>query len=298
MSLFSFIFASPIAKAKARSLCLAVLLCINSAAAEESKKIVVPPWGNTNNQQNIYLTQLLRLALEKTEAADGHLDIEYYPASFSLTRFMLDLKHNKTIDVIWNGSNPQREEELLAIKIPLLKQFNEYRVLMIRKEDQDKFSKVQNINDLRQFTAGSGTEWPSAVVLRQNDLPVITINNTNLLFAMLKAKRFDYISRNIFEAWDEEALLANDNLAVEKTLLLHGGAHYYYFVNKSNHKLADRIKRGLEIAIADGSYDKLFFSTSGFARGHLEITLGKRHQLELNTNTSIPAKPQNFPGMQ
>ncbi len=81
---------------------------------------------------------------------------------------------------------------------------------------------------------------------------------------------------------DIELLFEGDDLVVEKFLLLQGGVRYYYFVNKENKKLAERIDRGLKIAIADGSFEKLFLSFPGFRRGNEEINSGKRKLLPFN----------------
>ncbi len=263
-----------------RILCVVALLFCGSVAAEP-QKIVIPPWGNTTSQQSVYVTKLLKLVLDKTANTDGPANIQMYPSNLSLARFMSDLKDNRGIDVIWSGTSKQKEAELLPIYISLLKNLNEYRVLLIRREDQKNFLAVSNVDDLRKFTAGSCEDWPSTSVLRFNDLPVITVNEYELLFPMLRAKRFDYMSRNLFEAWEEEKLLEKDGLVIEKSLLLHGGVPYYFFVNKNNKALADRITRGLKIALADGSFDKLFFSTLGFQRGNDEINSRLRKLLEL-----------------
>jgi hypothetical protein len=161
---------------------------------------------------------------------------------------------------------------------------NEYRVLLIRKEDQEKFNAVHSLDDLRKLTAGTGADWPSTDILRNNHLPVITVGNASLLFSMLAAKRFDYMSRNLSEVWGEADAFERNGLVVESTLMLHGGVPFYFFVNKDNKKLAERLERGLKMAIADGSFDQLFFSTPGFKRGTDEIAFAKRRVLQLRTN--------------
>jgi hypothetical protein len=137
---------------------------------------------------------------------------------------------------------------------------------------------------LRKYTAGSGSDWTSTEILKNNNLPVVVVNRSTVLFSMLKAKRFDYISRNMFEAWEEEELFRGDGFVIERALLLHSGVPYYFFVSKNNTALAERIERGLKLAIADGSFDDLFFSTQGFKRGSEEIKAGKRRLIELNKN--------------
>lgn len=248
----------------------------------EPLKIVVPPWGKDNDPQNAYFIQLLTLAFSKTEPTDGAVDIQAYPEYLTGTRFVADLKNNKTVNVIWHGTNLQRERDLIAVPISLTKELNEYRILLIRKEDQEKFSNIKNLNDLRKFTAGTAVDWPSRNILQHNNLPVIAVTNTSLLYTMLKMKRFDYMSRNMFEVWAEAERHQQDGLVIEQTLLLHGGVPFYFFVSKANPKLAERIERGLKMAIADGSFEKLFLSDENFRHGITEINSGKRRLLELD----------------
>lgn len=261
--------------------CVCLWLLLAASVSAEPLKVVIPHWGVNGDQQNSYFYKLLVLAFAETAPLDGPVDLQVYPENLSSARLMADLKKNITIDVVWNGTTEAREQEYLPIYISLLRELNEHRVLLIRREDQEKFAAVQILDDLRKLTAGAGADWPSTQVLRTNDLPVVAVNNGGLLYAMLKAKRFDYMSRNMFEAWDEENTYAKDGLAIEKTLLLKGGVPFYFFVNKHNAKLAERIDRGLKMAIADGSFAKLFFSFPDFKRGHDEILLGRRKLLLL-----------------
>jgi hypothetical protein len=266
----------------------------SAAAVAEPLKVVVPPWGGAGAPSE-YFVRVLALAFSKTEATEGAVDIQAYPELLTGGRFVADLKNNKTVNVMWHGTNAEREQDLIAVPISLTKNLNEYRVLLIRKEDQEKFNRVHSIDDLRKFTAGSSTDWPSKDILKQNDLPVLTVANWSLLKGMLKMKRFDYISRNIFEVWEESVRYENDGLVVEQTLLLHGGVPFYFFVSKANPALAARIERGLRIAIADGSFEKLFLSIDSFRRGEAELKNGKRRLLELkmgyaSTSSALPSK--------
>jgi hypothetical protein len=255
---------------------------VSTGAVAEPLKVVVPPWGGVG-AQNEYFVRVLALAFSKTEATDGVVDILEGAHNLTGARLNADLKNNKTFHVIWHGTSVQREHDLIAIPISLMKELNEYRVLLIRKEDQEKFSKVNSIDDLRKFTAGGAADWPSRDILLHNQLPVVTVANSTLLIPMLKMKRFDYMSRNVFEVWDEAVRYDKHGLAVEKTLLLHGGVPFYFFVSKANPQLAERIERGLKMAIADGSFEKLFLSIEGFNRGTDELHSGHRHLLQLNT---------------
>lgn len=265
---------------------LALCACWPSFAFAETVKqqIVVPAWGGGVNSPNDYFYRLLNLALDKTEATYGAAEIVPFPEVLTATRYMADLKKNKTVDLLWHGTSRLYERELLAIPISLTKELNEYRVLLIRKEDQPRFSTVKTVDDLKEFLSGSGTDWPSRDIMVSNGLPVLGVTNPALLFNMLKAKRFDYISRNLFEIWGESERFAKEGLAMEQTLVVHGGEPFYFFVSPANPKLARRIELGLKLAIADGSFEAVFASDEGMRRGQQVLDKGQRRILKLDMN--------------
>lgn len=268
--------------------CVCGLFChsVNASLDSAEKKsptaqtIVIPPWGN-DDKQNHYFPKLLQLAFDKTEDTDGTVTIQAYAENLSGTRSVVELKHKKTIDVAWYGATPERMAELLPIKISLLKELSDYRLLLIRAEDQDKFSRVETIDDLRKYTAGASAYWSVTHLFREHGLPVTTVNDFGLLFPMLKAGRFDYISRNLVEVWEEARRLEADGLVIEQQLLIKGGSPLYFFVNKSNILMANRIERGLNLALADGSFDELLRATPGFAEAAQEIKSNHRRVLDL-----------------
>lgn len=250
-------------------------------AASPELQIVLPAPSNDGASYSNYFPQLLRLALEKTKASDGPYRIDFYAAPLSSSRQILELKNNGVINLIWDGTDKQRESELLPIKVSLLRQLNDYRVFLIRREDKEKFAAVRSLDDLRRLSAGSGQNWPSTAVLRANGLPGETSPVHKNLFAMLAAKRFDYFPRGIHEAWSEQESHGDMSLVLEPTLMFHYVVPVYFFVNRSRPDLADRIHRGLNLAIKDGSFDELFLSVPSFKRGMAEIKANQRRVFEL-----------------
>ena len=161
-------------------LCLCCCLVSGGATCSESisKPIVVPPWGGGVNSPDDYFYRVLTLALAKTEAAYGAAEIKPFSEALTATRFMADLKKAKTIDLMWHGTSRLYERELLAIPVSLTKELNEYRVLLIRREDQARFGTVKTVDDLKKFTSGSGSDWPSRDIMLSNGLPVVGVTKT------------------------------------------------------------------------------------------------------------------------
>ena len=254
------------------------------AANAPLMRFILPSVTPGSEVQVTYFHLLLRLALEKTE---GPFSIEFYPHELTSPRRALELKRNGVINIMWDGTNAQRERELLPIRISLVRDLNDYRVFLIRKEDEARFRDIRNLDELRKLTAGAGLNWPSVDVLRHNGLPVETTVNYSSLFPMLKAKRFDYMPRGVHEAWAEEQVYGKDGLMVEPTIFLHYRVPFYFFVSKDNKAMAERVEKGLRLAQADGSFDKLLNGYPAFRRALGEIAARKRKVFELELPSGI-----------
>lgn len=257
----------------------------SSASPHKLLQINTPRPEKSSQEHGLYFIKLLELALEKTEPTDGPFLITQATNNYTSNRQITELaRANGAINVIWTSDSKQREDILLPVKISILKGLNSYRVFLIRKDDQEKFHKIHSLKELSQLTAGQGAQWPDTQVMVDNGLPVVTAAQSDLLFDMLAGKRFEYFPRGLYEVWGEQKLNAYRGLVVEDSLMFHYPSPIYFFVNKNNHALADRIERGLNLAIQDGSFDKLFFNIPGFKQGYEELHNPARQLIELKTD--------------
>jgi hypothetical protein len=96
--------------------------------------------------------------------------------------------------------------------------------------------------------------------MRANGFSMVTSSSYENLFGMLIARRFDAFPRGLNEAQRELEARRHiyPQLAVERTLALYFPFPVYFWVNRNNVALARRIERGLRLALADGSFRKLF----------------------------------------
>jgi len=227
--------------------------------ANEQVITYIKPEG-VNDNRNEYFVKLLTLALEKTATQSNTTHLKATSKTMKQGRAIHELAQGRSIDIVWTVTSIDREKQLLPVRIPLLKGLLGHRVLLIRKEDKNKFAAVNNIKDLQQYTAGQGNDWPDTKILRANQFTVITTSTYDGLFAMLAAQRFDFFPRGINEAWQEIETQANPNMIVEDNILLYYPSPIYFFVNNHAQLLAKRLEKGLKLSIADGSFDRLFYS--------------------------------------
>ena len=268
-------------------ICFAVFLLISHSVQsldtvkQDTLKIVIPPLEPSAKNHSAFFPKLLDLVLDKTSDEFGSFRIDFYSKLFTNGRFLTELKHGNIINVMWTMTSPKRETELLPIPISLLKGLNSHRVFLILQNRQDQFHRVKTLDDLRQYKAGVGVHWPNRGILERNGIPTVTSTHYELLFDMLKSRRFDYYPRGLYEVWDEQKVHAADGVVVEDSIMLKYHAPIYFFVNRRDTALAHRIELGLKRAMEDGSFDALFNSIPGFSRGLRELQNNNRRIFKL-----------------
>lgn len=191
----------------------------------------------------------------------------------------------KKYDVHWLTANQSLESELIPIPIPLCKGLMGWRLLFIKTENQPKFSKVKTVNDLGKLIAANGHDWPESKLFEENKLDQRIATNWKSIFLMLGRGRVDYISRSVLEIFQEENAFPQLNIAIESDLALHYPAAYYFYVSKNNQDLANIIESGLKVAIADGSFDKVF--NRYFSDEISRMNLAKRRLIEIPTSNNF-----------
>jgi ABC-type amino acid transport substrate-binding protein len=268
---------------------LACLLLASHAFAFGADIVRFPKPEFEGDRRYDYALQLLQLALSKTSTSYRILIAEF---AMNQERQVLEIEAGRTIDVGPIPSSAEREARLLPIRIPINKGMLGWRLGLIRKGEQGLIANVNTLEDLKRVRLAQGQEWPDTLILQANGINVITAPRYEGLFKMLIGKRFDYFPRSVMEIWDEHAINA-DTLEVEPHLALHYFYDAYFMVNRKNTKLAQDIREGLEKALADGSFDKLFLEYYGdrLRRARLDA----RTVIELKNPLLTPGTPSDRP---
>lgn len=205
-----------------------------------------------------YKYQLIDLILSKTKQNDGEYKIEAVPTDGQ--NRIVQLLDSGVYNIYITMTSKKREEDLLPIRIPVYKGMYGYRIFLISKDKQNLFNQINSQEELKKLWAGQGKDWPDYKILTHNGYKVIGSHSWLTLYGMLSLGRFDYFPRGIHEPFKEILANPDKNLVVEKRFMLHYPAPGYIFVSKKNKKLAERLKKGFEIALKDGSFDKLFYN--------------------------------------
>ncbi|MDD2159678.1 hypothetical protein N1078_03700 [Pseudomonas sp. MIL19] len=250
--------------------------------ADEAGVIHYPRRTEGEEFRSSYELAQLQLALEKA-GSSLRLEPSYY--SMEQERALVNLEHNERLDVVWSMTSREREQRLLPVRIPLDKGLYGWRIALLPSSRAELLKDVRTLNDLRPFSAGQGHDWPDTDILRSNGLPVTISANYGSLFHMLQAQRFDYFPRSVIELWDELKHPRSKQLVADQHVLLHYPAAMYFFFSRQRPELAQTVRLGLQRAIADGSFERLF--QEHFAADLQRAQLHKRQVIELQ-NPFLP----------
>lgn len=244
----------------------------------------------TPDHDDYYFSKVLELALTKTVPTHGPYRIKLVQVMPITNRLLREIELGR-VDITWMPYNINAPARLMPIKIRLLKNLSDHRVFLIRADDQARFSKVKTIEDLRSLRGGIGSHWPDRIVMEENGLPLVLSLSYFNLFKMLASSRFDYYSRGVHQVLPEVSAYADKGLALEQELLLRYENPVYFYVNKSNTLLAERLSLGMKIALEDGSFDALFHQFENFAWAETMLKQGDRRVIPLS-NFSFSEAPQ------
>lgn len=240
------------------------------------------------DSRNNYYVKLLNLALSKTENKYGKYKINQETMDVSQSRVVRELQKGNLVNLMWTMTSKERESQLLAIRIPLLKGLMGNRIFIIHKDKQNKFININKIEDLNNLFITQGHDWPDTKILISNGINVEKIVNYENFFYLLKNKRVDAFPRGVMEPWNEIEQFGDNLLTVENEILLRYFAPMYFFVNKDDTLLAERIEEGLNLAINDGSFDELFYLQPSIQKMFNSAKLNKRKIFELNNPLLTP----------
>ena len=264
-------------------LCLVFLINSSWIPPSYSDALVrYPRPMSSEDKRTDYPIQLLRMALA---ASDGHYRVAASELSMSQGRALLNLEHGQSVDVVWTMTSQQREFALRPVRIPIYKGLIGWRLLLIRKQDQQRYMALASVPELKAIAAIQGHDWPDTTILQANGYRVQRGTDYGGMFDMLVRGRGGYFPRSIAEIWQEQKVHSPKGLVVESSILLHYPTAFYYFVNVDNKQLAKDLETGLERLIVRGDYDRLFRSTFDSIIRRAELQ--QRRAIELH-NPTLP----------
>ncbi|WP_338844505.1 transporter substrate-binding domain-containing protein [Massilia sp. W12] len=258
------------------------LLC---AAAPQTRVLHYPQPESDHDERSRYPLLMLRLALDKAQ-----LPYELRPSTLRMqqNRALAQLQQGQ-IDVFWSMTSIERERELLPIRIPLDRGLYGCRLLLIRANEQARFSAIKERLQLAQMRAVQGHDWPDTEILQSNGLQVMSAARYEMLFEMLRKSVVDYFPRAAIEIQEEARRWEQQGLRIEQELILEYPTALYFFVNKKDSALAQALEQGLQSALKDGSFERLYMQFHGDMIRQLRLS--ERRKIRLNNPLLPPLTP-------
>jgi len=230
---------------------IASFLCFSVKATDLVRYV------ESGDSKQSYFVDLLKLALEASRDNYGDYSLVGVEVAMSQGRSSIMLGLNEVIDLTWRMSSKEIEDKLQAVYFPILKGLMGYRIFIIRAGEQIHFNKNISVNKLKTIALGQGHNWPDTDILRANDFNVASGYDEHLL-TMLLRKRFDYFPRALHEPWSE--IKGYPDLIIEKNIMLKYYAPMYFYVNKTNNRLQQRLSYGLGKILNSGEFDQFFIN--------------------------------------
>lgn len=214
----------------------------------------------TSDERVLHEVEVLKLALDKTLAGYGPYELRGIPP-MNRARAIAVLHNNTYPNLVLQMSYEDDladQEKLAYIPFPLDRGALSYRICFMRDELKSNISNITRIEQLKNYTFGTGIGWADTKILRHNHLDVIEANSVVNLFRMTKAGRVDFFCRGPVEYFYEHKHESSLGLSSDEHLALYYPLPKFFFTHKDNQQVLNRIKRGLEIAYKDGSFNKLW----------------------------------------
>jgi hypothetical protein len=257
-------------------------------------EVILAKPKSEKDPRQAYVYTLLNTALnyKQTETARTNNHPHSYTVTYSekvhsRERIKVLMMEGRSLDIQATATRPDWENDLLVIRIPIYKGLLGYRILLIHKDSQPKFSAITHIDQLKAMDAVLGSQWSITPVWKGYGFKTITNVDYESLFKIINFERADYFPRGANEVLQEynQFFPTYTNLAIEEDLAIYLPLPMYFFVTPHKPELAKHLEHQLERMVTDGEFDHLFFKHFG-TKIH-ELKMSKRRTFFLN-NPKLP----------
>jgi hypothetical protein len=239
-----------------------------------------------------HILHLLAASLDASQPKYGPYQFKVAPLRMERDRLLQEMLKGELVNLSGQVTSAEWEQKLIPIRIPVDKGISSYRISLIDSRNQELFSAVRTLEQLRGFTLGAGRQWSLTATYKQAGFHVVEGSTSAGLHSMLAAGRFQHFPRAIDEAVYEQAAYVPSfpTLSVERSFALYIPSPRYFFVGGAQQqRLAQRLEYGLQQLIADGRYEQIFHE---FYDGLIEqVGLRKRRIFRLNNPQLSPLTP-------
>jgi hypothetical protein len=260
---------------------LAVVTCLAFAAPAVADPTVLHYPKRADSPRWNYALGLIALALKESGR-----DVVLQPSAEEMpqARAARELELGN-VDFIWTGTSAEYEQRFRAVRVPVMRGLDGYRICIIDSARQSTFSAVKSFADLKQITIGQDPGWSDVKILQAAGLKIVTAPYESL-FEMAARDRFDCFLRGVHEAPAD--VTKHSGLAVENEILIVYPFTSFFFVNKDNAALAADLENGLKKAYEDGSFMAYFKNHPAIKAIFEQGRIDQRRRFDIPNDTLTP----------
>lgn len=223
--------------------------------------VMIDAKSSKSSYGDSHVLRLVTAALEASSVKYGPYEFRVAPLSMERDRLLQEMLKGELVNLSAQVTSREWEQKLTPIRIPVDKGISNYRISLIDSRNQDLFSAVRTLDQLKNLSLGAGRQWSLTATYKQAGFHVVEGSTSAGLHSMLAAGRFQHFPRAIDEAVYEQAAYAPSfpTLALERSFALYIPSPRYFFLGGGQQlRLAQRLEYGMQILIADGRFDQLF----------------------------------------
>lgn len=208
-----------------------------------------------------YEVAALKLALEKTQAEYGPFRLQGSPR-INVTRSTQSIRTNSFPNFFYSLGYEaiyDSYKEMAYVPFPIDMGVLGYRTCFTSEPNIELLAKITTLEELKAFSHGQGRGWVDAKILQHNGFKVLEVEHYEKLFKMVAADRFDLFCRGANEIKEEyDAHHTTKGIAYDRSILIYYPMPILLYTNVNNVEAIERVTKGLKIAHADGSLQKLW----------------------------------------
>jgi ABC-type amino acid transport substrate-binding protein len=244
-------------------------LIFSGALVAEAKTRVTFGTGEAAAKEDVYEYHLLKLALEVTREEYGDYEVVDMDTAEvpTYSRLRVYAEDNKFENFVYKDSaSNDIIEQLYGVPFPVDLGATGYRVGFVSPAGKRKLRGISSLDELKKLTIIQGRGWLDGDILRKLGFKVVEGGNIKGLFYMAANDRADIFligANEIEREWKKHADV--EQLNYDESLCIYYPLPKFFFLNKKNKQLANRIERGLQIAYASGQLRTLWDSYYGEA---------------------------------
>ncbi|WP_111978189.1 ABC transporter substrate-binding protein [Algibacillus agarilyticus] len=204
--------------------------------------------------------EVIRSALEASVPKFGQYEFVEVNVDMTTGRALQEIHNGDLINIFIAPASPEWESKSIAIKTPIRQGLLSYRLLVTLEEHLPLFANIKTLEQLSRLSAGLQHSWVTDDVYKIHNLNVVYGNEFEGLFLMLKKKRFHYIPRAVYEAYDElkQRRSLIPNAVIEPNIALYIPMATYIYVSRNAPQIATRINHGLQEITRNGQLKAIF----------------------------------------